>query len=92
MRRISVELLQAEAAAERKQPPLEDAFQLISPREYGGLQYTLMADDLLIRNGRFANRLVSDLVKTVEGRDYVGILWRQANAEMRHVICRFFSE
>ena len=85
-----MEIFAAEDAAARNHAHVED-YQLIPSKEHAGLQYALMSDDLLLRNGRFANRRVSELVNTVEGRDYIGQIWKTANAEVRAVIRKYFS-
>ena len=89
---MSPEIFAAEAAAEASRPTQDEAYAVIPPKEHAGLEYTLLTDDMLLRNGRFANQRVSDVVKTVEGRDYVGQLWRTANPEIRRVLRRFFSD
>ena len=91
-RKMSMEILAAEEAAERARPTVEDSFRLITEKEHAGTRYSLLSDDLLIRGGRFSDRRVSELVRTVEGRDFVGQLWKLANAEMRNVIRLYFSE
>lgn len=92
-RKMSTEMLIREEAAEKSgRVSAEDSFRLGSVKEHAGLQYTLLSNDILIRSGRFSERLVSDLVRTVEGRDYVGQLWKLSNAEMKSVIRRYFSE
>lgn len=91
-RKFSTEVMALEAAAEQKRPTVEASFELGPIREHGEAQYTLLSDDLLIRNGTFAGKRVSELVLTVQGRDYVGRLWRSANTEMRNVIRRYFSD
>lgn len=91
MRRMSVEILAAEKAAEHK-PSVEGAFDLIPPREHAGLQYVLLSDDLIVKSGRYSGQAVSVMVRTVEGRDYVGQLWKTATPEMKDVIRRYFSD
>lgn len=91
-RKFSTEVMALEAAAEKKRPSVEASFELGPVRENGEDQYTLLADDLLMRSGTFAGKRVSELVQTVQGRDYVGRLWRSANAEMKNVIRRYFSD
>jgi hypothetical protein len=81
-----------EAAAERSRPSVDALLELGSVQDHGDVQYTLLADDVLLRNGEFAGKPVSELMRTVRGRDYVGRLWRTANADMRKVIRRFFSD
>lgn len=91
-RKLSSEMLALEAAAEKRRPSAEAAFELGPIREHDDTQYTLMSDDILIQNGTYAGKRISELVKTVAGRDYVGHMWKAANKEMRDVIRRYFSE
>jgi len=63
----------------------------VQVREKAGLKYVLEDDDLILKAGRFVDKRVSELVKTVEGRDYIGEMWENAPPEVRDVIRRYFS-
>lgn len=89
---MGTEVMALEAAAEKSKPPVEASFELGAIREHADVQYTLMSDDILIRSGKHSGKRVSELIQTVQGRDFVGRMWRSANTEMRAVIRRYFSE
>lgn len=92
-RTFSHSMFQASEAA--KKEPMRDVdrlHELLPPKEHSGLQYTLMDGDLLVRNGRFAGVKASDLVHSVDGRDFLGKVWKTANAEIRDVLRPLFSD
>jgi hypothetical protein len=82
-RSTNTSMLQADKAAKESEK--------VQVREKAGLKYVLEENDLVLKSGRFVDKRISELVKTVEGRDYVGELWENAPNEMRDVIRRFFS-
>jgi hypothetical protein len=86
-------LADAEKAAQRMQqlpPPTAEQQTL---REAAGLKFELLCggSDVRFLDGRFPGKTVTDLVRTVEGRDYLGTLWRTAPRALRTVILSFLG-
>jgi hypothetical protein len=96
LRQHSPQLAAAERAAqaEARHPlPLPTAEQQ-AIREAAGIRFELIGGGMDARfvDGRFPGQLVSDLVKTVEGRDYLGTLWRTASNDLRIILRTYFSD
>jgi len=86
MRRMDSSMVAAEksaALAEKKQ----------EVRQRAGLSYVLLEKDALLKDGRFRDKKVSELMLTVEGRDYLGgELWKIAADDLKSVIRAHFSD
>lgn len=92
-RTFSHSMFQASEAA--KKEPTRDVdrlHELLPPKEHSGLQYTPMDGDLLVRSGRFSGLKASDIVHTVDGRDYLGRVWKTANTEIKDILRPLFSD
>ena len=59
-----------------------------------GLQFVILPDgtDAKFLTGVNSGRWVSELVKTVEGRDFLGAVWKSGKRDLQNVIRRFFSD
>jgi len=89
-RQTNASLLQAEQAAQQQQQPTHEGQQL---REHAGISYVLVPpSDAQLLNGRFPQKKISELVKLAEGRDYLGMVWRSANSELKNVIKHHFTQ
>jgi hypothetical protein len=76
-------MFQAEEASKPQPSPSFDAAKV---KEHAGVQYRLEGIDATILNGRFQQKRVSELIKTSEGKDYLGSLWRVAHPDLQRVI------
>lgn len=86
-------LADAEDAAKRmKQLPAPTAEQQ-TLREAAGIKFELLCggEDVRFLDGRFPGQTASALARTVEGRDYMGTLWRTAPTALRTVIRSFLG-
>jgi len=72
--------------AEQAQALPTSTYDAAKLKEHAGVSYSISGNDALIANGRFPNKKISELVKTTEGRDYLGTLWKVANSELQKVI------
>jgi hypothetical protein len=84
-------LLQAEKAAEVSVSNTPEAVKI---REFAGVQYQLEPDgkDAILVNGRFSNKKVSEVVTTVEGRDFLGGLWRMIPPDLQNIVRHQFGK
>ena len=76
-------IMHAESAAKPQASPSFDAAKV---KEHAGMQFVIEGNDARFENGRFASKRVSELVKTPEGRDWLGGLWRIAHRDLQAVI------
>jgi hypothetical protein len=85
-RRQNATMAQAEVAA--KVPETAEAKEL---KEHAGLQFMIEGTDAMLVTGRFPQKKISELIKTVEGRDYLGTLWRTVPSDLRNIIRTHFG-
>lgn len=90
-RRMTMDIRAVESASSPVKLSQDD-MSMMPTKEIAGLQYSLLSNDVCIKSGRYAGRKASELLSTVEGRDYIGQMWKIANAEIRAVLRQFFSE
>jgi hypothetical protein len=58
------------------------------------LVYIIDSDqrDAVFNSGIHSGKKVSDLVKTVEGRDFLGSVWKYGKRDLNSVIRKYFSD
>jgi hypothetical protein len=81
-------VFQAEAAALVQAPVDYDSAKV---REHAGVSFIVIDDDAMLKNGRYSGKKVSEIVSTVEGRDFLGGLWRTASPDLQKVIKKWFD-
>lgn len=81
------------AAEQAALVPLAKTPEAVQTREFAGMQFTLHQEELdaTIINGRFPNKRISEIVVSVEGRDYLGGLWRTSSPELQAIIKHQFE-
>jgi len=58
----------------------------------GLVQFCLVGiDDAVLLDGRFKDKRVSELINSVEGRDYLGDIWNSSSEELRVVLRKVFA-
>ena len=59
-----------------------------------GLLYSIVPDnrDAVFGSGVYSGRKVSDIVMTVEGRDFLGTVWKYGKRDLNSVIKNYFSD
>jgi len=62
-------------------------------KKKGIVQYELIeGTDAFLRDGRFKDQKISEIIKSVEGRDYLGEIWPICSVELQKVLRKHFSE